>query len=97
MGKKFWIILCANIVISVLVPVLVFPALQLELSVFESVIIAILVAIILFVFEVYVFVMRIQISNQKERRLTLIDSESDKKLYNVMVLVQVLRTCVQKT
>lgn len=86
----FWILLIGNIIISVIMPAFVFPKCSLELSDFENIMSVFLGIIVLFTLEIYIYVNIMYQSNKEEQEIYQLDSNSDKKLFNIMQLVKVI-------
>jgi hypothetical protein len=84
----FWILLFTNIVLSIVVPVFIFPRFSINLKDFEIVMSALLSALVLYVIEIYIYVNNIYQIKYKEQAILNIDFNSDAKLFNIMQLIK---------
>lgn len=84
----FWILLIGNIIISVIMPVFVFPKCSLKLNDFENIMSVFLGIIVLFTLEIYIYVNIMYNSNREEQKVYQLDSDSDKKIFNILQLVK---------
>ncbi|MDR0314239.1 MAG: hypothetical protein LBI14_11670 [Treponema sp.] len=86
----FWILLFANVVLSVFVPVFIFPRFITKITSMETVIFALLSALVLFSIEIYTYVYIIYQIKSKEQAILNLDFDSDSKLFNIMQHIKVI-------
>lgn len=73
-----------------MIPILIFPVASIKLTETENIITTLLFAIILFLVEIYVYISIIYDAKEKKTYVDQLNSDTDRKLYNIMHLVNVI-------
>ena len=86
----FWILLIGNIFVSIIIPVFILPVASIKLTPYENIISSLLFAMVLFLIEIYVYINIIYDDKEKKDSIEKLNSDTDRKLYNTMRLVNIV-------